>query len=261
MFNLSKTAIAACALAATALPALAADIPYEPVPVPPAVLGGWYLRGDIGFSNQEVDELDNVLFDTTETFDMVHQEFTGAPFVAAGVGYRINDWFRVDATGEYRSKSEFNGADIYTAFGAGGVLGTGTNKYLAKKSEWVALLNGYVDLGSWRGISPFIGAGVGAANIEISSFTDFGVGLDGFPAFAYADDNDEWNFAWAVYAGLGMDVTENFTVELAYRYLDMGDGASGDLYTYTGVNSVDNPMEFNDVVSHDVKLGFRYEFN
>lgn len=240
MFKLNKIAVAACALAATTMPALAADIvPYEPAPipvavpapVPVAVLGGWYLRGDIGYANQELGELDNVLFDTTETFDIVHQEFTGAPFMAAGVGYRFNNWFRVDATGEYRSKSEFNGADIYTAFGADG-LGTGTNKYLAKKSEWLALANAYVDLGSWHGLSPFIGAGVGAANVKISSFSDFGVGLDGFPAFAYADDEDQWNFAWALYAGLGMDVTDNFTVELAYRYLDMGDGQSGDLYTY-----------------------------
>jgi opacity protein-like surface antigen len=92
MFNLSKIAIAACAMAATALPAKAAEIvPYEPVPIPPAVVGGWYLRGDIGYSNREVDDLDNVLFDTTETFDIVHSEFTGAPFVAAGLGHRINN--------------------------------------------------------------------------------------------------------------------------------------------------------------------------
>jgi opacity protein-like surface antigen len=257
MFNLSKTAIAACALAATALPALAADIPYEPVPVPPAVLGGWYLRGDIGYSNQEVDELFNVLYDTADSVDNVHKEFTGAPFIAGGIGYRFNNWFRVDATGEYRSKAEFNGADLYTITG----LGTFPDVYTAKKSEYLALINGYVDLGSWHGISPFIGAGVGAANVEIAAFTDIGVGTAGFPAIAFGEENDEWNFAWAVYAGLGMDVTDNFTVELAYRYLDLGDGASGDLVPYDGPGLIDNPMEFHDISSHDVKLGFRYQFN
>ena len=120
MFNLSKTAIAACALAAIATPAMAADlIPYEPVPVPPAVLGGWYLRGDIGYSNQQVDSLYNVLYTTADSVANVHKEFTGAPFASAGVGYKFNNWFRMDATGEYRSKSEFNGADLYTLAGVG----------------------------------------------------------------------------------------------------------------------------------------------
>ena len=259
MFNLRKSAIAACALVAIATPATAADlIPYEPVPVPPAVLGGWYLRGDIGYSNQQVDSLYNVLYTTADSVANVHREFTGAPFASAGVGYKFNNWFRVDATGEYRSKSEFNGADLYTLAG----VGTFPDVYTAKKSEWLALVNAYVDLGSWHGISPFVGAGVGAANVKISAFTDSGVGVDGISdAFAFGGEHDEWNFAWALYAGVGMAVTDNVTLEMAYRYLDMGDGASGDLRPYDGPGVIDNPMEFRDITSHDVKLGFRYQFN
>jgi hypothetical protein len=35
-----------------------------PMYVPPPVedFGGWYLRGDIGFSNQQVKKLDNALY-------------------------------------------------------------------------------------------------------------------------------------------------------------------------------------------------------
>jgi opacity protein-like surface antigen len=198
-----------------------------------------------------------VLYDTADSVDNVHREFTGALFIAGGIGYQINNWFRVDATGEYRSKSEFNGADLYTVAG----LGTFPDVYTAKKSEYVALVNAYIDLGSWHGISPFVGAGVGAANVNISAFTDIGVGAAGFPSIAFGEEHDEWNLAWAVYAGLGFDVTDNFTMELAYRYLDMGDGASGNLVAYDGTDNFDNPMEFNDITSHDVKVGFRYKFN
>ena len=92
MLRLSNMAVAACALAATAMPARAADIvPYEPVPVAPAVLGGWHLRGDIGCSNQEVDELHNVIYEEYEKVDNVRKEFTGAPFARVGVGYRFNN--------------------------------------------------------------------------------------------------------------------------------------------------------------------------
>ena len=46
--------------------AFAADMAIMPPPAyaPPPVVedfGGWYLRGDIGFSNQRVDRLNNVL--------------------------------------------------------------------------------------------------------------------------------------------------------------------------------------------------------
>ena len=100
----------------------------------------------------------------------------------------------------YRSKSDFDGLDI-------AVIGPDIipDNYTAKKSEWLALVNGYVDLGTWHGITPFVGAGVGAANVKISDFTDVGVTVD---SVAFGDDHDEWNFAWAVYAGLGFEVTD-----------------------------------------------------
>jgi opacity protein-like surface antigen len=260
MSNISKIAFAACAWAAIAIPAKAADLPiYEPVPIPPAVMGGWYLRGDIGYSNQEVDELDNVLYDTAVSVDNLYKEFDGAPIFAAGIGYRVNKWFRADITGEYRSNADFSGADLVDA--GGGPFPVTPNTYDAKKREWLALANGYIDMGSWHGISPYIGAGVGFANIEISGFTDIGVGSSGDPAIAFGDDNDEWNFAWAVYAGLGFEVTPKLTLDLGYRYLDLGDAESGNLVAYDGTDAVDNPMEFNDITSHDIRVGMRYQFN
>ena len=215
MFKLSKIALVACAGAATAMPtAQAADMPAARSRS--VVVRGWYLRGDIGYSNQQVDSLDNALYDTYDSVDNVYKDFDGAPFFGAGIGYRWNHWFRTDVTGEYRSKSDFDGLDIAIRSARDVV----PDNYTAKKSEWLALLNGYLDVGTWHGITPFVGAGVGAANVKISDFTDVGTTVD---SVAFGDDHDEWNFAWALYAGLGFEVTEAFTVELAYRYLDLGD--------------------------------------
>lgn len=251
MFKLSKIALVACAGAAIAVPAQAADY-TPPTPVPQVVIKGWYLRGDIGYSNQRVDSLDNALYDSYDSVDNVYKDFDGAPFFAAGIGYRWNHWFRTDVTGEYRSKSDFDGLDI-------GTIGPNIipDNYSAKKSEWVALLNGYLDVGTWHGITPFVGAGIGAANVKISDFTDVGVTVD---SVAFGDDKDQWNFAWALYAGLGFEVTDALTLELAYRYLDLGDGETGDLVGYDGTNTIDNPMKFQDITSHDIKVGIRYTF-
>lgn len=261
MSNISKIAFAACAWAVIAVPGQAADIPtYEPVPIPQAIVGGWYLRGDIGYSNQQVDELDNVLYDTAVSVDNQYADFDGAPIFAAGIGYRINKWFRADITGEYRSKADFSGADLVDS-GAGGSFGITPNTYDGKKSEWLALANAYVDVGSWHGISPYIGAGVGAVNVEISGFSDIGIGSTGAPSIAFGEDHDEWNLAWALYAGVGFEVTPAMTIDVGYRYLDMGDAQSGNLIAYDGTDRVDNPMEFKDLTSHDIRVGVRYEFN
>ncbi len=253
MFRLSTIALVVCAGAGTAMQtAEAAD--YTPPAPAPIVVKGWYLRGDIGYSNQMVDRLDNALYDTYLGVDNVSKDFSGAPFFAAGIGYRWNHWFRTDVTGEYRSKSDFDGLDIASQVGPPAFI---PDNYTAKKSEWLALLNGYLDVGTWHGITPFVGAGVGAANVKISDFTDVGVNVG---SVAFGDDHDQWNFAWALYAGLAFDVTDAFTVELAYRYLDVGDGRSGDLIAFDGTNAIDNPMKFEDITSHDIKLGVRYTF-
>jgi opacity protein-like surface antigen len=268
MSALTRTALAGCALVAIVLPVQAADLIPPPAPIPAAVLAGWYLRGDIGMTNQEVDSLENVLFDDTDDLEFETLNFESGMSFGLGIGYVFNNWFRVDVTGEYRGETEFHGLDTWTDDAGFARF----NDYTAKKSEWVALLNAYLDLGSWHGLSPFVGAGVGAANVDIRSFRDAGIewiDVDpdpvgelfvSSPTLAFADDNDDWNFAWALYAGLGFDVTDAVTVELAYRYLDMGDGESGDIETFDGVNNVDNPMEFEDLTSHDVKLGVRYMF-
>lgn len=250
MFRLSKLALVVCAGAVTAIStAKAADIPQ---PIPEVVVRGWYLRGDIGYSNQLVDSLYNVLYPTYDTVTNVSKDFDGAPILDFGIGYTWNQWLRFDVTGEYRSKAHFEGHDI-------GIVGAATipDDYTGEKSEWLALFNAYLDVGTWHGITPYVGAGVGAANIKISGFTDVSLPV---ASVAYGGDNDEWNLAWALYAGLGFDVTDALTMDLSYRFLFLGDAESGDLVTYLGGNTVDNPMEFRDITSHDVRLGFRYAF-
>jgi opacity protein-like surface antigen len=124
------------------------------------------------------------------------------------------------------------------------------------------MANAYVDLGTWWCITPFIGAGVGGARVAINGFTDQGIANNGggaLPGLAYGDNFAKWNFAWAVHAGLAYKVTPNFTVELAYRYLDMGDGLTGDLRTFDGTNGIYNPMTFKNITSHDLKLGVRWD--
>jgi opacity protein-like surface antigen len=259
-----KSLLAAGAATLISSMAFAADMPiaapppmYAP-PAPPADFGGWYLRGDIGFSNQRVDRLNNAL-DANNTSSVQNLSFNNAGIFGLGVGYRVNNWFRTDVTGEYRGNSQFFGTDRITYPG-----GVGTDTYHATKNEWVALANAYVDLGTWWCITPFVGAGIGAARVSINGFTDQGIdnkGAGALPGLAYGDSVSKWNFAWAAHAGLAYKVSPAFTVELAYRYLDLGDGLTGDLKTFDGTNAINNPTTFKHITSHDLKLGVRWNLD
>lgn len=240
----------------SASPAFAADLLLPPPPPPPEPIAflevgsGWYLRGDIGFSNQSVDKLDNALSTTRLSLD---KSFDAAPIVGVGVGYRFNSWLRADVTGEYRAKANFKGLEIYAdPFSPGG---RGTDEYTATKSEAVALANVYFDLGTWHGITPFVGAGVGLSRNTIANFTDINTPNAGV---AYGKTDSRNALAWALHAGIGYEVSPNFTIEMAYRYIHLGNGQSGDLITYTGVNNVYNPMKFKDISSHDFKIAMRW---
>src|SRR5207237_9526751 len=109
-----KPLIAAGAAILMSSAAFAADMPIAPPPMyaPPPVedFGGWYLRGDIGFSNQRVSRLNNAL-DATTTSSVQHLGFNTAGIFGLGVGYKVNNWFRADVTGEYRGNSQFFGTD------------------------------------------------------------------------------------------------------------------------------------------------------
>jgi opacity protein-like surface antigen len=274
-----KSLIAAGAASLLSSMAFAADLPYPPVYAPPVEdFGGWYLRGDIGFSNQRVNNIRNTnaaLYANNLTFNETTAFDTGGTF-QVGVGYQFNSWFRGDITGQYRGSANFKGTDLFTfplPTPNGVQTFNGIDNYSASKSELLFLANAYVDLGTWWGVTPFIGAGVGTSRVSISNFTDTGannknfnfLGAGPFPSgppvasFVTALSGSQWNFAWALHTGLAYKVTPNMTVELAYSYLNLGNGVTGADSHFDGSLPNGHVFRFNDITSHDLKLGVRWE--
>jgi opacity protein-like surface antigen len=144
-----KFLIAAGAATLMSSAAFAADMAIAPPPAyaPPPVVedfGGWYLRGDIGFSNQSVERLNNLL-DAGNTSSV---QSDSAPGIFGLGVVTFNNWFRVDVTGEYRA----TGASARTPSPIPPVSGRTST---TPPSEWVVLANGYVDFTC--GMTPFIG--------------------------------------------------------------------------------------------------------
>jgi opacity protein-like surface antigen len=252
------------AAAAMSTAALAADFPPAlplPQPVLQSVDSGWYLRGDIGITNQQLSSLTQRLDATELTLQQVGMGFDSSPFFLLGVGYQLNNWLRFDLTGEYRAKANFHGTDSVTFTDTGGI-GVLADNYSASKSEWVVLANGYLDLGTWWCMTPFVGAGVGFSRNQIDSFRDDGIGFhaNGNPitAVAFGAQGVKWNFAWALHAGVDYSVTPNVKIDLAYRYLNLGIAQTGPTRAFDNSFTNGGAFSFNGLVSHDLMLGVRW---
>jgi opacity protein-like surface antigen len=267
-----KYLVAAGAASLLSSGALAADMAIAPAQVyaPPVhEFGGWYLRGDIGFSNQSVHHI--AMADGRNAKLTSLQETTAfdtAGVFGFGLGYQFNNWLRADVIGQYRGNSNFKGTDLITYPNGSGLVANGVDNYSATKSEWLVMANGYVDLGTWWCVTPFIGAGVGAARVTIANYTDNGannnngsyIGGPLNPSYAGAASASKWNLAWALHTGLAYKVNPGLTLELAYSYINMGDGQTGPVTTFEGYTK-GVPMQFKDITSHDVKLGVRWNLD
>ena len=238
--------------------AYAADLGLPPPPEPePCVgcAGPWYLKGFVGMANPEVGDIFAEEFLLNDTFVVHHKDIKSTPLWGLGFGYDTGHWFRFDITGEYRGSAVFL-ANLKYAGPNGGFTfddDAGTDEYKADIESWVGLANAYIDLGTWHCVTPYVGGGVGFASIDVIGLKDVNVPVNGV---AYAKDNTETNFAWALYAGLAYKVTPGLTIDLSYRYTDLGDAESG-IRTAYDLSATAGGIEIEDITSHDLMLGVR----
>jgi opacity protein-like surface antigen len=271
MGSLKTLALAgAMAVSASAI-ASAADFPVaQPVPPPPPELrgtisSGIYLRGDVGVGYQQIDKYEqaNVAAAGGTFFGATDQNTTF--FAGVGIGYRFNNWFRVDGTFEYRGGGSIGVNDRIDYTNGVGNPGILTNTYKGNLSSMVALFNAYVDLGTWNCLTPYIGAGIGVASNRINGLTDQGANwVDTTtaiiqPTLGTASSGTKTGVAWALMAGVGYEVNKNLTLEVGYRYLNLGDAQSGPIRN-AFLNDTYAPLKVKSLDSHDIKIGMRWNF-
>ena len=154
-----KFLVAAGAASLLSSAAFAADMAIAPPPMPYAApvadFGGWYLRGDIGFSNQSVKyaRRSGSELPCGAVSGQIGTGFDSARLFDVGVGYQFNNWFSADVTGQYRGSANFTGSISFTDAGrAGSVVGRRSTTRASPKLVFLA--NAYVDLGTWWCVTP-----------------------------------------------------------------------------------------------------------
>ena len=245
--------------------AKAADVLPPPIPMPeqmhaPAAdFSGWYLRGDVGVAISRAPDHQSTFAAGAPAipgFAEVTSSIEDSAIIGFGLGYKVNNWFRVDATGEYRASTPYHALNTYTGAAPGCI--ECYDQYKARFGGGVFLLNGYVDLGTWAGLTPFIGVGVGASYNSVKDITDHNVTTG--TGFGYGRGAANWDFAWAVMAGLSYAVTPNVALEMSYRYLDRGAGNTGAIYCANGNGGCYLERQSFKVASQDLRIGMRWQF-
>jgi opacity protein-like surface antigen len=208
-----------------------AAAPHAYAQQPPAAKGHWYATA--GAALVESVEYSYEAFDILDVVQGTHETATkGGTAVDVGVGYSFASGFRTEAMASFQK------------LGGAGTLATlvfaSTNpvpsdtlflKFEGGSIEVSSLdLNAYHDFPKWGWMRPYLGAGVGAASVEI----DNGV---------IVDDQRDTGVKLQVMGGAAFDVSQSAAVYVEARW-----------HTFTGLEFevLDRPAELTTRVEPDL---------
>jgi len=252
---------ATAAVVLLASPAAAADLlPSAPLPVaapPETIGGGWYLRGDFTESFFE-RPVDATLADPADPGlpPLVGLRLSRESGYGGGIGYHVNEWLRLDATVDQRGPARFS------AYSSRSNFVTGSNIEAGRLDVLTALVNVYADLGTWWGLTPYLGVGIGVADKRMhgnySQTTCIEEGCDGLAGTgprdpAFRPNRSVASLAWALTAGASYRLGAGFSLDAAYRYVDLGRAKSG-------IDAFGGSSRFKELAANEVRVGLRYDF-
>jgi OOP family OmpA-OmpF porin len=180
---------------------------------------GWYGRADVGYSTDGSVDLgaDDLDLDNDWTQHL-------------GLGYALQNNFRLEGELGHR----------FNNFGTG-VLDDGD------VHVWSGMLNGFYDFNRGGRIEPYIGAGIGAARLNLSAVAG--------PISVHDDDTV---LAYQAMVGLAIGITERLDLDIGYRYFVADGGEFDGVFDSEGGDTaitVDGDYE-----QQAVTVGLRWQF-
>ncbi len=193
---------------------------------------GWYGRIDAGYT---VDgELDGEIDDDVAEFSVdLEEDWMGS----VGLGYAFMNGFRAEGEISYRDNEW------------GPYIDTGAidDELNGDVTSWAAMLNLYYDFNRGGRFEPYVGVGVGAAQVEV------GVEGTGVPWFTPADSEDTV-VAYQGLAGVAIGLSERLDLDIGYRYFHAPNLDISDSFA-------DLPADAEADYTHQaVTVGLRWQF-
>ncbi|MEO0754071.1 MAG: outer membrane beta-barrel protein, partial [Pseudomonadota bacterium] len=189
---------------------------------------GWYVRGDVGYAFDGVadyDVQDVVIGSIAGDADLGD----GLLGLGLGAGYEFGNGFRLEGVvgnrqGELEPDQAFNQNIPWIDNGDNVVAyAPGADGYISFTD---VMLNGVLDFKNDSTITPYLGAGLGVARVKAKAYSAVGALVStgtGTPVVdstfnANGFNETETGFAWQGLAGVGIQMTDNLTLDLGYNY-------------------------------------------
>jgi outer membrane autotransporter protein len=168
---------------------------------------GFYMGGSVSYAvMSESDISDSAALAPGESATLQYNQGAAVSF---DMGYRLGIG-RVEAEIGYQR----NGVSQYRP-ASGDVDATGG------LTQTRALLNAYIDIPVGTSITPYIGAGVGVAQVNLDDFNIAGSGVPN------SSSNDRVNVAQISIGGVSK-INEHYDLDVSYRYLMSSDASFDD---------------------------------
>ncbi|MBB4063176.1 outer membrane protein [Gellertiella hungarica] len=250
------------------------DLPpqvYAPETTIDGVGQGWYLRGDLGYTGWTSNDAPSYSYVTGAGPTYGNESFDDSRFgkhmsYGAGMGYQFNEFLRSDATLDFFSSDMTGSSNIASPCAVSEVAGTSCGFTHSGDFKAIgALANLYADLGTYAGITPYVGGGAGVTHVSWSDITTNTYCVNGSASCSGDTYNsgtnaglDSWRFTYALMAGLSYDITSNMKLDFGYRFSKI---AGGDMFDYsaaskalgaTGAQATDEGLS-----RHEIRAGIR----
>lgn len=188
-----------------------------------------------------------------------------------GVGYRWNNWFRADITGDTLREQKVNikgSESTQAALILGGVAAAGDTldgfmEDHATLRGGVVLINGYYDFNAYGAFRPYVGAGLGVAITEIARRNDTveSTTVLGSPSVTHFSESNVSReqvatIAASVTLGTTYRISDITDLDFNYRYLYVNGPEST-----IKINGRDSNLEIEDTHDHQLRAGLRFNVN
>ncbi|MFP5077258.1 outer membrane protein [Rhizobium sp. YIM 134829] len=219
--------------------------------------GGFYLRGDFGVAGaRDGGDVDYAIGGFGGEFD--DARFSRPLSGSLGLGASLTDILRADVTADY-FEGRFDGEVDSATPCIGQPAGTGCRTAVDADFKALSLMaNAYVDLATIAGVTPYLGAGLGATYLDWSSVEGRArCSGSACPATSAVSTEyrgeDDWRFTYALMAGASYAVSDRVMLDVNYRYSDI---AGGGFAKGSGVTAEDDGL-----TRHEIRAGLRFALN
>jgi len=267
MRSLKKLSLIAGALMASTAMVQAADlIPHQKyddqVEVTPSSVGGWYIRGDIGYASLDYDADTTFFQGPSQTGVIGGSEIDSTWSIQGGIGYQVTDYFRVDATLSHYFSTEASGSSAQNARCNFSAQVTTLCNFDDRQdlSATLIMANAYADLGTINGFTPYLGAGIGGAHVDYEQLrntqTCVTVVADCIPGTDSHEGRSQYRFAYALHAGASYDINCKLKADAGYTFTRIEGGKA---FGFTAASGFQGTQGFDQGIDiHEGRVGLRY---